>query len=519
MNTFFLAKSGSYQSTTYDFTLSWNDLTSFIMIRRIIVDHCSHSLFEVAMKFGPRSVSLFLLASHESLTGTSAFRPLQFKSRRRALSSIVRNGLVSPRHPQCLAPESSRHSISALLYPLSTRGGAATGFSTSALNSAVASSEETSAPVEIFRKDYQPLPYVVSKIEMDFFIDDGKTTVTSKLTIEPNGDYNGGSKDLTLDGDESCVKLMSLKLNGKDLKEGVDYELAPGKLVLKNLPPNSELTTIVEIVPEDNTQLSGLYKSGSMYCTQCEAMGFRRITYYPDRPDNMATFTSVRLEADQEKYPVLLANGNLVEEGTLGGGRHYAVWSDPYPKPSYLFCCVAGNLGKIEDFYTTVPSGRKVHLQIFSEPHNVHKLDYAMDSLKRSMKWDEDKYGLEYDLDIYNIVAVDDFNMGAMENKGLNVFNTAYVLADQQTATDSDFERVEGVIGHEYFHNWTGNRVTCRDWFQLTLKEGLTVFRDQEFSGDLNSKAVNRIENVRGLRARQFAEDAGPMSHPIRPDS
>jgi len=259
----------------------------------------------------------------------------------------------------------------------------------------------------------------------------------------------------------------------------------------------------------------------------------------------MAVFERVRLEADKKDYPVLLANGNLVEEGDVDGDRHFAVWSDPFPKPSYLFCCVAGNLGKIAEEFTT-SSGRKVDLQLFSEPDNVHKLQYAMDSLKRSMKWDEgtcgsrivqcfaclnvpskvltntpasDVFGLEYDLDLYNIVAVNSFNMGAMENKGLNVFNTAYVLADQATATDTDFERVEGVIGHEYFHNWTGNRVTCRDWFQLTLKEGLTVFRDQEFSGDMNSKAVNRIENVQALRARQFAEDAGPMSHPIRPES
>ena len=234
----------------------------------------------------------------------------------------------------------------------------------------------------------------------------------------------------------------------------------------------------------------------------------------------MAVFDRIRLEADKEDYPVLLANGNLVEDGEAEEeGRHFATWTDPYPKPSYLFCCVAGKLGKISDSYTTVPSGRKVDLNIYSDPKDAHKLQYAMESLKNSMKWDEDTYGLEYDLDLYNIVAVDSFNMGAMENKGLNVFNTAYVLADPSTATDTDYERVEGVIGHEYFHNWTGNRVTCRDWFQLTLKEGLTVFRDQEFSGDMNSKAVKRIESVVSLRAAQFAQDAGPMSHPIRPDS
>lgn len=399
---------------------------------------------------------------------------------------------------------------------------------TEALNSAVAqaSASEKAPPVEIFRKDYEPLPFRVSTICMNFDIRDGTTRVTTELCIQANPRYQGSSDLFCLDGDESCVKLMGLKWKdtGLDLVEGEDYELAPGKLILKNPLPDSStgrwLETVVDLIPEENTQLSGLYKSGTMYCTQCEAMGFRRITYYPDRPDNMATFERVRLEADEKDYPVLLANGNLVESGKAEGeGRHFAVWSDPFPKPSYLFCCVAGNLGKIEDTFTTSPSGREVKLAVFSEPHNVHKLDYAMESLKNSMKWDEDTFGLEYDLDIYNIVAVEDFNMGAMENKGLNVFNTAYVLANPKTATDTDYENVEGVIGHEYFHNWTGNRVTCKDWFQLTLKEGLTVFRDQEFSGDMNSKPVNRIENVRGLRASQFAEDAGPMSHPIRPDS
>lgn len=393
-----------------------------------------------------------------------------------------------------------------------------------ALNSAVASESETekAAPVEVFRMDYKPLTNIVSKINMNFDIRDGKTIVTSELTVEPNP--NGpGSGDLVLDGDETEVKLMKLSVDGRDLVEGDDYVLSPGKLVIQGsaLKDGKGLvTTVVEIVPEKNTQLSGLYKSGNMYCSQCEAMGFRRITYYPDRPDNMAVFDKIRIEADKDSYPVLLSNGNFVEKGGVNGddGRHYAVWSDPFPKPSYLFCVVAGNLGSIKDTYTT-GSGNEVHLEIFSEPENVKKLDYAMESLKKSMKWDEDKFGLEYDLGIYNIVAVNDFNMGAMENKGLNVFNTAYVLADPNTATDTDYERVEGVIGHEYFHNWTGNRVTCRDWFQLTLKEGLTVFRDQEFSGDMGSKAVKRIEDVVSLRGRQFSEDAGPMSHPIRPDS
>lgn len=406
---------------------------------------------------------------------------------------------------------------------MTTRGGSTDTNTNTALNSAVAADTDTAAPVEVFRKDYKPLTNIITKISMDFDIRDGKTTVVSKMNVEvnPNGP---GAGDLVLDGDETCVDLMKLSFDGKDLTEGSDYELSPGKLVIKKSALGESgsglLETTVEIVPEENTQLSGLYKSGPMYCSQCEAMGFRRITYYPDRPDNMAVFENIRIEADKESYPVLLSNGNSVESGDADSdaSRHYAVWTDPFPKPSYLFCVVAGSLGSIKDTYTT-SSGQEVHLEIFSEEENVNKLDYAMDSLKRSMKWDEDKFGLEYDLGIYNIVAVNDFNMGAMENKGLNVFNTAYVLADPSTATDVDYERVEGVIGHEYFHNWTGNRVTCRDWFQLTLKEGLTVFRDQEFSGDMGSNAVKRIEGVASLRGRQFAEDAGPMSHPIRPES
>jgi len=364
---------------------------------------------------------------------------------------------------------------------------------------------------------------------MSFDIRDGKTTVTTEMNVIPNPSLSEADPNgvLELDGDESSVKLLSISVDGRDMVEGEDYMIAPGRLVVKSCAlkeGKGVVKTVVEICPEENTQLSGLYKSGSMYCSQCEAMGFRRITYYPDRPDNMAIFSRVRIEADLESYPVLLGNGNLLEEGVVedvgedGRKRHYSVWEDPFPKPSYLFCIVAGNLAKITDKYTT-SSGLNVDLAVYSEPENVNQLDYAMESLVRSMEWDERKFGLEYDLGMYNIVAVDDFNMGAMENKGLNVFNTAYVLADPQTASDTDYTRVEGVIGHEYFHNWTGNRVTCRDWFQLTLKEGLTVFRDQEFSGDYGSKAVVRVESVVGLRGRQFGEDAGPMSHPVRPDS
>lgn len=461
-----------------------------------------------------RAASSFGRRAFTSATATSARRSNNNNIIAAAFASS--NSLFASAAEQQSCPSSSsRNMATNSMRSLSTRGG-------TALNSAVLEEMEKAAPTEVFRSDYAALPHIVSKINMDFNIEDGKTTVTSEMFIDTNPAVTDAtSQDMVLDGDETCVKLMSLQIGGKDLVEGDDYELSPGKLVIKASAiagSNGILKSVAEIVPEENTQLSGLYKSGPMYCSQCEAMGFRRITYYPDRPDNMAIFDRVRLEADKEAYPVLLSNGNLVEKGDSEGDRHFAIWSDPYPKPSYLFCAVAGKLDSISDSYTTT-SGRKVHLEIFSEPENVGKLDYAMESLKRSMKWDEDSFGLEYDLDLYNIVAVNDFNMGAMENKGLNVFNTAYVLADKASATDGDYERVEGVIGHEYFHNWTGNRVTCRDWFQLTLKEGLTVFRDQEFSGDMGSNAVKRIEDVRGLRGRQFNEDAGPMSHPIRPDS
>lgn len=460
------------------------------------------------MRLSNAALSLLVAGVRTSAFGSNSRRPIATFAR--AMSNPIAT---------CQDDNDRKNKMASLSHVLlSTRGGST---SATALNSAVATENDKAAPVENFRTDYEPLTNIVSKINMDFNISDGKTVVVSEMTVQPNP-VAGKSGDLVLDGDETCVKLMSLSVDGKDLVEGDDYELSPGKLVIKANALNDGsglLKTVVELVPEENTQLSGLYKSGPMYCTQCEAMGFRRITYYPDRPDNMAVFEKIRIEADKESYPALLSNGNHIESGDVeGSDRHYSIWSDPFPKPSYLFCVVAGSLGSIKDTYTT-KSGKEVQLEVFSERENVNKLDYAMESLKRSMKWDEDKFGLEYDLGIYNIVAVNDFNMGAMENKGLNVFNTAYVLADPASATDTDYERVEAVIGHEYFHNWTGNRVTCRDWFQLTLKEGLTVFRDQEFSGDLGSNAVKRIEDVSSLRARQFAEDAGPMSHPIRPES
>ncbi len=298
---------------------------------------------------------------------------------------------------------------------------------------------------------------------------------------------------------------------------GNEYLVDSESLTLLGLPRRCELTIVTRIEPERNTALEGLYKSRSMYCTQCEAEGFRRITYYQDRPDVLSRFTTT-LEADASRYPVLLANGNLVADVDAGQGRRRVTWEDPYPKPSYLFALVAGDLAVMEDEFVTA-SGRRVALQIFSEPHNIGQCGYAMQALKRAMRWDEETFGLEYDLDIYMIVAVDDFNMGAMENKGLNIFNTKCVLASPDTATDAAYLRVEGVVAHEYFHNWSGNRVTCRDWFQLSLKEGFTVFRDAEFSSDMNFRAVKRIEDVNFLRSSQFPEDAGPMAHSVRPGS
>lgn len=366
----------------------------------------------------------------------------------------------------------------------------------------------TEEPKTIYLKDYKPYPYEITHADLNFDIRDGETIVKSELNFKLGGD----KEDVYLNGEH--LELIELRLDGEDVKgftkddKGLTVPY-PGKKEFK-------LSITTRIVPEENTRLEGLYKSGDTYCTQCEAEGFRTITYYPDRPDVMTTFT-VRIEASKD-FPVLLSNGNRIDGGELKDNRHFTVWEDPWVKPCYLFALVAGKLTYIQDTFIT-KSEREVDLYIFVRPGDEGQCKHAMESLKKSMKWDEDVYGLEYDLDLFNIVAVSDFNMGAMENKSLNIFNTALVLAEQQTATDTDFIRVESVIAHEYFHNWSGNRVTCRDWFQLSLKEGLTVFRDQEFSADLNSRAVQRIDDVTHLRRLQFAEDAGPLAHPIRPDN
>ncbi|MCB1531274.1 MAG: aminopeptidase N [Alphaproteobacteria bacterium] len=369
----------------------------------------------------------------------------------------------------------------------------------------------TDTPQTIYLKDYTPYPYEIEHIDLNFDIHEGYSIVTATTQFKPKAD--GHPAPLFLNGEH--LELMDVKLDGETFK---DYECDDKGLTIKSPPHGAfalEITT--RLKPEENTRLEGLYRSGDTYCTQCEAEGFRTITYYPDRPDVMTTFTT-RIEASKAHYPVLLGNGNRIDHGDTEHGRHFAIWNDPWKKPCYLFALVAGNLVHIEDEFTT-KSGKKVELFIYVRPGDEHQCDHAMESLKKSMKWEEDTYGLEYDLDLFNIVAVSDFNMGAMENKSLNIFNTALVLAHQDTATDGDFIRVESVIAHEYFHNWSGNRVTCRDWFQLSLKEGLTVFRDQEFSSDMNSRAVQRIDDVQHLRRFQFPEDAGPLAHPIRPDN
>lgn len=369
------------------------------------------------------------------------------------------------------------------------------------------------APKEIFLKDYKLPDYYFDAVVLSFKLGEEKTIVSAKISVVPRVD--GAGSPLVLNGTD--LKLVSIKVNGNDLKMG-DFHVDPRHLTLTSPPSgNFVLETLVEISPQKNTSLEGLYKSSGNFCTQCEAEGFRKITYYQDRPDIMAKYTC-RIEADKSLYPVLLSNGNLIEQGDLEGGKHFAVWEDPFKKPCYLFALVAGQLASRDDTFTTC-SGRKVDLRIWTPAQDLPKTEHAMYSLKAAMKWDEEVFGREYDLDLFNIVAVPDFNMGAMENKSLNIFNSKLVLASPETATDADYAAILGVIGHEYFHNWTGNRVTCRDWFQLSLKEGLTVFRDQEFSSDLGSRTVKRIGDVSKLRIYQFSQDAGPMAHPVRPHS
>ncbi len=365
----------------------------------------------------------------------------------------------------------------------------------------------------IFLKDYAPSPYVIEKVELDVSIVPETARVRSLLTIVPREGTAPGTP-LELDGEE--LKLTSIAIDGLPLALTAYAETATGLSIAEPPLKRFVLETEVTIEPEKNTRLMGLYRSSGTWCTQCEPEGFRRITYYLDRPDMLATFR-VKMTADQALAPVLLANGNLVEQGSASDGRHYAVWDDPFPKPSYLFAMVAGDLGSIHDSFTTA-SGREVKLGIYCTHGKESECLYAMDSLKRSMAWDERRFGREYDLDVFNIVAVSDFNFGAMENKGLNIFNDKLVFAKPETATDADYAAIESVIAHEYFHNWTGNRITCRDWFQLCLKEGLTVYRDQEFSMDERSRPVARIEDVRALRQVQFPEDASPLAHPARPD-
>lgn len=368
-------------------------------------------------------------------------------------------------------------------------------------------------PKTIYLKDYQVPGYLIKTTDLRFEIYDGETIVSAMLHLYRNPAAQTPATQLTLHGAD--LELISIALDDKKLTSS-DYEFGEETLTILDTPAEFKLLTITKIKPESNTSLEGLYRSRTMYCTQCEAEGFRKITYYLDRPDVMSEFTTT-VVADK-KHPVLLSNGNLIDQGDTENNRHYATWHDPFKKPAYLFALVAGDLALIEDTFTTC-SGREVALKIFVESKDLDKCDHAMTSLKNSMRWDEEVYGREYDLNIFMIVAVDDFNMGAMENKGLNIFNTSCVLAKPETTTDSGFQRVEGVVAHEYFHNWTGNRVTCRDWFQLSLKEGFTVYRDSEFSADMGSRTVKRVEDVTLLRTLQFAEDAGPMAHPIRPES
>nr|WP_320049737.1 aminopeptidase N [uncultured Desulfuromonas sp.] len=371
----------------------------------------------------------------------------------------------------------------------------------------------TDKPQPTYLKDYTPYPFDLEWIELEFDLEPHQTRVQARTRFCRK---SGVPEQTALALNGAGQTLVTVLLDDQPLT-ALDYREECGGLVLPDVPEQFVLTIVTELDPEANKALEGLYLSSGNFCTQCEAQGFRRITYFPDRPDVMTRYTTT-IRADKKRFPVLLSNGNLLEHKDLDGSRHMTRWQDPFFKPSYLFALVAGDLVCCEDSFTTM-SGREVLLQIYTEERNADKCDYAMVSLKKSMAWDEQRFGFEYDLDRFMIVAVDDFNMGAMENKGLNVFNSKYILARPETATDDDFLNIESVVGHEYFHNWTGNRITCRDWFQLSLKEGLTVFRDQEFSADMNSAAVKRIEEVRILQSHQFAEDSGPMAHPVRPES
>src|SRR5215469_13967765 len=376
-------------------------------------------------------------------------------------------------------------------------------------------SSDVNPPQPVRLADHRPPAFLIDTVDLVFDLDGEDTRVKSRLGMRRNPAAFDPAEPLQLDGED--LTLVSLALDGQPLGDNRYQSSAAGGLILPDVPDAFTLDVETRIAPADNTQLSGLYMSGGNFCTQCEPEGFRRITYFIDRPDVMARYTTTII-ADKSRFPVLLSNGNPVEHGESGNGRHWAKWVDPHPKPSYLFALVAGDLIAVRDRFTT-RSGKAVALAIWVRRGDEDKCAHAMASLKKAMRWDEEVFGLEYDLDVFNIVAVSDFNMGAMENKGLNIFNTRYVLAKPETATDTDYQNIEAVIAHEYFHNWTGDRVTCRDWFQLSLKEGLTVFRDQLFSADQGSQVVKRIADVRTLRAIQFPEDDGPLAHPVRPDS
>ena len=378
----------------------------------------------------------------------------------------------------------------------------------------VSSAPPQTTPRETRLADYRPPAFLVETVDLAFELDEAATRVRSRLVVRRNPAVGDADASLSLDG--KALTLVRIALNGEELGAN-RYHLEDGKLLVPDMPDAGTLEIETLIAPKDNTELSGLYTSNGSFFTQCEAEGFRRITYFPDRPDVMARFTTT-ITADKARVPVMLSNGNPGSVQDVGNGLHRVTWTDPHPKPCYLFALVAGDLVAVKDHFVT-RSGRRVELGIWVRRGDEDRCEHAMRSLKTSMKWDEDVFGLEYDLDVFNIAAVSDFNMGAMENKGLNVFNTKYVLAKPETATDTDYQGIETVIAHEYFHNWTGNRVTCRDWFQLSLKEGLTVYRDQEFSADQGSRVVKRISDVRALRAAQFREDAGPLAHPVQPDS